>query len=134
MVAAHIDWVPTLELFHVVHATIYGDSLKRFVRAGGIVSLGTDYMGAGPEYDYDLGMPVHELVYMDQIGLTPMQAIVAGTRNAAYTIGHPELGVLKKGKIADVIAVKGNPLKDLELMRKVTLVVRGGVVAKYKRS
>lgn len=132
MVADRIVWVPTLELLRVVRVTIFGDSLKRFVRAGGIVALGTDYMGAGPEYGYDFGMPIHELLFMDQMGMTPMQALVAATSNAAYALGHPELGALKKGKIADVIAVKGNPLKNLEVMRKLTLVVHNGVVAKDK--
>jgi imidazolonepropionase-like amidohydrolase len=134
MVAAHIDWVPTLELLRLVGATIYGDSLKRFARAGGIVALGTDYMGAGPGYDYDLGMPVHELVYMNQLGLTSMQAIKAATSNAAYAVDHPELGLVKRGKIADVIVVRGNPLKNLELLRNVKVVVHNGVLvlSKYK--
>ncbi len=132
MVAAHVDWVPTLELLHVVRATIYGDSLKRFVRAGGIVALGTDYMGAGPEYPYDLGMPVHELVYMDQLGMTPMQAIKAATVNAAYALDRPDLGLLGKGKVADVIVIKGNPLKNLELLRNVKLVVQNGVLVRSK--
>ncbi len=132
MVAEKIVLVPTLELLQLVHATIYGDTLKRFVRAGGIVALGTDYMGAGPGYAYDLGMPWHELLYMVRAGMTPMQALVAATSNAAYTVGHPELGALKKGKIADVIAIEGNPLRDIELMEKVTLVVHNGVVAKNR--
>lgn len=132
MVAAHIDWVPTLELLRVVGATIYGNSLERFARAGGIVALGTDYMGAGPQYGYDLGMPIHELVYMDQLGLTPMQAIQAATANAAYALDRPELGLLEKGKIADVIVVRGNPLRSLEVLRKVELVVHNGVVVRSK--
>jgi imidazolonepropionase-like amidohydrolase len=132
MVANHVDWVPTIELLRLVRATIYGDSLKRFARAGGIVALGTDYMGAGPGYDYDLGMPVHELVYMDQLGLTPMQAITAATANAAYALNRPELGMLKAGKIADVIVVEGNPLANLEVLHNVKLVVHNGVVVRSK--
>jgi imidazolonepropionase-like amidohydrolase len=132
MVAAHIDWVPTLELLHLVRAPLGGDGLKRFVRLGGIVALGTDYMGAGPDLPYDLGMPVHELVYMDEFGLTPMQVIKAATSNAAYAVGHPELGLLKRGKIADVIVVKGNPLKNLEVMRNVKLVVHNGVLVRSR--
>ena len=128
MVAAHIVWIPTFELTHVVGATIFGDSFKRFLRAGGIVALGTDYMGAGPQYHYDLGMPIHELIYMDQLGMTPMQTIVAATKNAAFTTGHPELGQLKKGKIADVIVVRGNPLKDLNVLTRIRLVVHDGSI------
>jgi imidazolonepropionase-like amidohydrolase len=127
MVAAHIDWIPTFELLHLARATIYGDSFKRFVRAGGIVALGTDYDGY-PSDAFDLGMPVHELVYMDQLGMTPMQVIQAATKNAAYAVGHPELGVLRRGKVADVIVVRGNPLRDLKVMTKIRLVVHNGTV------
>ncbi|MHB8059598.1 MAG: amidohydrolase family protein [Gaiellaceae bacterium] len=132
MVAAHINWVPTLELLHLVRAPLGGDGLKRFVRLGGIVALGTDYMGAGPDLPYDLGMPIHELDYLDQFGLTPMQAIKAATSNAAYAVGRPELGLLKKGKIADVIVVKGNPLKNLALLGNVKVVVHNGVLVRSK--
>ena len=131
MVAAHVVWVPTFELLRLVRVTFMGD-LKRFVRAGGIVALGTDYMGAGPDYTYDLGMPIHELDYLDQLGLTPMQAITAATANAAYTVGRPDLGRLERGKIADVIVVKGNPLKNLQVLRNVKLVVHNGVVVRSK--
>ncbi|MGD0273248.1 MAG: amidohydrolase family protein [Gaiellaceae bacterium] len=131
MVADRIDWVPTLELIHLVGVSVDGDNLKRFVRAGGVVALGTDYDGA-PNASFDLGMPIHELIYMDQLGMTPMQAIKAATSNAAYAVGHPELGVLKKGKIADVIAVEGNPLKDLKVLTKTRLVVHNGTVVLNK--
>ena len=61
-----------------------------------------------------------------------MQAIQAATANAAYALDRPELGMLKKGKIADVIVVAGNPLKNLEVMRNVKLVVHNGVVVRSK--
>jgi imidazolonepropionase-like amidohydrolase len=125
MVAQHIDWIPTFEVLHLGHAVLVGDNLARFVRAGGTVAMGTDYNGM-PDVTFDLGMPVHELEYMQEAGMTPMQVIEAATRNAARAVGHPELGVLKKGKIADVIVVDGNPLKNLELMRKVVVVVHNG--------
>jgi imidazolonepropionase-like amidohydrolase len=131
MVAQHIDWIPTLELLHLVGVVPGMGSLARFVRAGGIVALGTDYDGA-PGFTFDLGMPVHELLYMHEAGMTPMQVIEAATKNAAYAVGHPELGVLVGGKVADVIVVNGNPLKNLGLMRKVVVVVHDGVLVRSK--
>jgi len=61
-----------------------------------------------------------------------MEAIVAGTRNAAEAVGlGQQIGTLEAGKIADVIAVKGNPLTDIRLMRErenMRLVMRDGEV------
>jgi imidazolonepropionase-like amidohydrolase len=131
MVAAHIDWIPTLELYHLAGVNIAGDSLKRFVRAGGVVALGTDYDGY-PGVTFDLGMPVNELLYMRQAGMTPMQVIQASTSNAAYAVGHPELGLLEPGKVADAIAVRGNPLRNLSAFENLILVVHNGVVVESK--
>ena len=97
MVADHVDWIPTLELLHLVKAPTGGDNLERFVRAGGIVAMGTDYDGA-PGVTFDLGMPIRELVYMTQAGMTPMQAIVASTGNAAYALDRPEPRRLEEGE------------------------------------
>jgi imidazolonepropionase-like amidohydrolase len=131
MVAAHVDWIPTLEVFNLAGVNVVGDSLKRFVRAGGVVALGTDYDGY-PGVTFDLGMPVNELLYMQQAGMTPMQVIQAATANAAYAVDHPELGVLEPGKVADVIAVRGNPLRDLSALGNLVLVVHNGAVVESK--
>jgi cytosine/adenosine deaminase-related metal-dependent hydrolase len=64
--------------------------------------------------------------------MTPMEAVIAGTRNAAEAVGlGRQLGTLERGKMADVIAVKGNPLSDIGLLRKrenIRLVMRSGEV------
>lgn len=62
-------------------------------------------------------------------GLTPMQAIVAGTSNAAKLLGWDDrIGTLAAGKLADVVAVPGNPLTDIRALEKPSLVMKNGVV------
>lgn len=134
MVADDVFWVPTLELYHhIAHdsgndwdqAAI--DNLRRFVEAGGQVALGTDYDGYGAEFD--LGMPMIEIESMAAAGMTPMQIIVAGTASAAHVCNlDAELGTLEAGKVADVIIVDGDPLKDLQALRQTLIVLRNGVV------
>jgi imidazolonepropionase-like amidohydrolase len=64
-------------------------------------------------------------------GLTPMQAIVAGTSNAAKLLGWDDkVGLLTTGKLADIIAVEGDPLKDISNLQKTIFVMKDGVVYK----
>ena len=64
---------------------------------------------------------------MVEAGLSPMEAIVAGTRNAAINLGKAEeLGTIEPGKLADIIAVSGDPLKDIRDTRKIKLVIKDG--------
>ncbi len=75
--------MPTLELWQRVGLPGKRPvtNLERFVKAGGKVALGTDY--AGYAATFDLGMPVTEIGLMAEAGMTPMQIIVAATKNAA---------------------------------------------------
>jgi len=133
MVEAGIRWVPTLELwqgvsrvFNVSHGSMAIKNLALFVKAGGEVVLGTDYAGA-PMVNFDLGMPIHEIGWMQEAGMTPMQIIVAATRNGARSCGMvKELGTLEPGKLADVLVVDGNPLADVHALTKIHLVLREG--------
>jgi imidazolonepropionase-like amidohydrolase len=104
------------------------DNLRRFVEAGGKMALGTDFAGA-PNIDFDLGMPMDEIIYMTQAGMTPTQIIVAATRNAARVshLGH-QLGTLRVGKIADILIVNGAPLQDVNALADIRMVLRDGVV------
>jgi imidazolonepropionase-like amidohydrolase len=63
-------------------------------------------------------------------GCSPMQALQAATSWPAEAMGWAEIGLLQEGKLADVIAVPGNPLEDIGLMDRVVLVVREGQVVK----
>jgi len=66
---------------------------------------------------------------MLQAGMSPMQIIVAATRNAALVSNRlGDLGTVEVGKIADLIAVRGDPLQDIHALADVRLVLHSGVV------
>jgi imidazolonepropionase-like amidohydrolase len=122
MVEAGVYWVPTLEALHGEG----GDNLLRFVEAGGQVALGTD---AGYLPGLEIGTPLDELALMAEAGMTPMQIIVAATRSAAHVCRlERHLGTLEVGKLADVLVVAGDPLRDLGALADVRLVIHGGVI------
>jgi imidazolonepropionase-like amidohydrolase len=131
LVSNGIYWVPTLELWHGVgynFPSIAHSNLNRFVQAGGKVALGTDYEGYSSPFD--LGMPIREIGWMEEAGMTPMQIIVAGTKNAARVCNlENELGTIEVGKIADILVVNGNPLDDIVTsLTSVQLVMHNGII------
>jgi len=130
VVDAGVYWVPTLELWYAVNPRL-GDSalqnLRRFVQAGGQVALGTDYDGYDSEFE--LGMPMREIRWMQQADMTSMQIIVAATKNAAHVCNLENvIGTLEKGKSADLLVVDGNPLLDIEALSKTRMVINRGVL------
>ena len=84
----------------------------------------------------DSGVSVHgnnayEFQYMVEAGMPAMEAIKAATITPALIIGNQkELGTIEVGKIADIIATDGNPLQDIKVMRKVSFVMKDGVIYK----
>jgi len=123
-------WVPTIELWKNVgqgQDTNVIDNLRRYVAADGKVALGTDFEGYYTPFQ--LGMPTKEIGWMSEAGMTPMQIIVAATKNAAYVSNvEQDLGTLEAGKIADVLIVKGDPLQDLKALSNVQYVIHNGEV------
>jgi imidazolonepropionase-like amidohydrolase len=102
-------------------------NFRKAVQAGVKMSFGTDLgvcaYGSSPK----------QFVFMVKYGMTPMQAIQAATSNAADLLGHSkELGSIKAGKYADLVAVSGDPLKDISLLERVEFVMKEGKV--YKSS
>lgn len=94
-------------------------------RSGVRVALGTD---AGV---YPHGENGGEFWSMVTLGLTPVQALQAGTVNAADLMGWSDrIGSIEKGKLADIVAVKGNPVADVSLLKHVQFVMKDGVVYK----
>lgn len=68
-------------------------------------------------------------------GMTPLAAIQAATTNAAALLGTSnDTGTVEKGKFADIIAVAGDPLKDITAMEHVVFVMKGGEVIKNEVS
>ncbi len=101
------------------------DFIARFVRAGGIIRAGSDPNNGLP------ALGVHqEMVMFVEAGLTPMQAIQAATINVAKAFRKDkDFGTVEPGKVADLIAVEGDPLKDMWAVQNVKLVVLNGEVA-----
>ena len=70
---------------------------------------------------------------MVEWGLTPMQAIQTATVNAADLLGWADrVGSVQPGRFADIVAVDGDPLKDIRELERVRFVMKGGVVHKEK--
>jgi imidazolonepropionase-like amidohydrolase len=95
-------------------------------RNGVKIALGTD-AGVGRP-----GQNAHEFTLMVEWGgLTPLEAIVAGTKSAAELLGWDDrIGTIAPGKWADLVAVPGNPLNDIRAIETVSFVMKGGVVFK----
>lgn len=114
-VRAKIDW----------RIGITGKALEKAVPAGVKVAFGTD---AGVSKH---GRNADEFELLVKHGMTPMQAIAAATVNAADLLGlAKEVGSIEPGKSADIIAVSGDPLSDVKVLKSVGFVMRAGVVHK----
>jgi imidazolonepropionase-like amidohydrolase len=75
------------------------------------------------------GTQAREFVLMAKYGLTPLASIQAGTLHGAKLLGwENQIGALKPGYFADVIAVQGNPLEDISALEKVTFVMKAGAI------
>ena len=98
----------------------------RLALAGGVrIALGTD---AGVMRH---GTNAREFELMVRYGMPPMQAIQAGTLVGATLLGREaDVGSLVPGKYADIVAVRGDPLKDITLLQHVDFVMKGGSVVK----
>jgi imidazolonepropionase-like amidohydrolase len=80
---------------------------------------------------YPHGLNAHEFAVMVKLGLTPLQAIQAATLNAADLLGWAgKVGSLEPGAWADIVAVDGDPLKDVTTLERVKFVMKGGEVVK----
>ncbi|MFY8143806.1 MAG: amidohydrolase family protein, partial [Caulobacter sp.] len=100
--------------------------MVRRAHAGGVkIAFGTD-SGVSAHGDN-----AGEFALLVKAGMTPLEAIQTATVNAAdhFSLSH-EIGSLTPGKAADMIAVKGDPLKDVTELQRVTSVIKGGVVYK----
>ncbi|MDP8917095.1 MAG: amidohydrolase family protein, partial [Pseudomonadota bacterium] len=107
---------------------ITGESLRKAVPAGVKIAFGTD---AGVSKH---GRNADEFELMVKHGMTPASAIQAATVNAADLLGlAAELGTLEPGKRADLIALRGDPLTDVTVLKRVDFVMKDGRVHKDVR-
>ncbi len=105
---------------------LHTEEFPKQLAAGVPIAMGSD---VGP---FPHGTQAREFELMVRYGMTPLAAIRAGTMNGAKLLDwEPQIGMLKAGYLADVIAVPGNPLEDITALQKVGFVMKGGVI--YKR-
>ena len=102
------------------------ETFGRAHKAGVKIAFGTD-QGVAPHGDN-----AKEFQYMVEAGMPALEAIRAATLNGATVMGmEKQIGTIEAGKLADIVAVAGDPTKDITVMMKMGLVMKDGVV--YKR-
>jgi len=136
-----VYWVPTITVDMNLAAGAGGEwksfwqksfdlqreNFPKAIKKGVKITLGTDAGG----FDWKKLNQAKEFEYYVQYGMTPMQAIRAGTATAAELLGWSDkLGTIEVGKWADLVAVSGDPLKDIKELENVKFVMKGGTVYK----
>ena len=117
------DWEKRVYRRHI--EAMYAD-FEQGVTSGVVYALGSDLIGY-PTHPQDHAPKEFELAV--QHGMTPMQAIVAGTSTSAQALGLGEaIGTLEAGKIADMVGVVDDPLEDITTLQRVAFVMHRGEV------
>jgi imidazolonepropionase-like amidohydrolase len=102
--------------------------VRRALQIGVKIALGTDAAV------YPHGNNALEFMLMANDGMSPAQALHAGTSVAAKLLGlDTKIGTLEPGKLADIVAVPGNPVEDIKLTQSVVFVMKQGVVYRNDR-
>ncbi len=102
---------------------LHAQEFRKQLAAGVPMAVGSD---VGP---FPHGTQAREYVLMVQYGMKPVDALQAGLLNGAKLLGwQNEIGALKPGHFADIIAVPGNPLDDISVLTRVTFVMKGGAI------
>jgi imidazolonepropionase-like amidohydrolase len=140
MVAKGIYYVPTLYVGEYVAegrakagakvwldmVKVHAYTFKRAHDAGVEIAFGTDVGG----FDWKIN-PAVEFPLMVKYGMTPIQAIRSATVNAADLLGmQAQVGSIESGKLADIVAVPGDPLNDVGFLQKVNFVMKDGQIFK----
>jgi len=100
------------------------DTFARALRKGVKIAFGTDVGG----FPWEVNQ-AREFSYETKFGMTPMQAIKSATSVAAQMLEMDDrIGTLESGKLADIVAVPGNPLSDISAMERVMFVMKDGTI------
>lgn len=139
MVAKGIYWVPTLYVYEfepeedleatggkTSRARIHEASFRRALAHGGLkIAFGTD---VGP---FPHGTQAKEFEYLVRFGMAPADAIRSATSAAAELMGWQDrVGAVEPGRLADLIAVSGDPLADITELERVKFVMKGAIVVR----
>jgi imidazolonepropionase-like amidohydrolase len=103
------------------------ENFRRAVQAGVRQVFGTD-AGVYPHRD-----ATRQFAVMVRYGMTPLQAIQAATANVAEALGRTDLGAIAPGRLADIVAVSGDPLREIAAIERAEVVIKGGRVVKDAR-
>src|SRR5438270_13811973 len=102
---------------------LHAHEFKKQIAAGVPMAVGSD---VGP---FPHGTQAREFVLMVKFGMSPLAALQADMINGAKLLGwEGQIGALKPGYFADIIAVPGDPLQDITVLEKVAFVMKGGIV------
>jgi imidazolonepropionase-like amidohydrolase len=134
-------WCPTLSVAEYFAAKqgfgfsrrgleIEYEALKKARAMGVRIVLGTD-AGSMP---WDSNQAKDFEFFVRNAGFSPMEAIKAGTSVAAQLLDQSsQIGMLKPGMLADIVAMPGNPLEDITVLQRVTFVMKDGVIVRHDR-
>jgi len=100
------------------------DSLRRAIKAGVKVAFGTDAAV------FPHGDNAKEFAVLVELGMTPLEAVRAATLNATDLLGVDDRGLIAPGRLADLVAVPGDPLANIRVLEDVRFVMQGGRVVK----
>jgi len=103
------------------------ESLRKAIAAGVRIAFGTDAAV------YPHGENAHEFAVYVKLGMSPLDALRTSTLYAADLLGRDDRGVIAAGRLADLIAVPGNPLEDITVTQRVNWVMLGGRIIKDER-
>jgi len=135
MIRQRVYWCPTIyvgvrpgvtrpplrEQMNELKRKAFGEAVRRGM--GDLIAFGTDAGGFAWAQN-----PAQEFAYYVRYGMTPIQSLRTGTTNAARLLGRDkEVGTVVAGKLADLVAVEGDPLADPVALTRVRWVMKGGV-------
>ena len=144
--------VPTLSIVHriVTEGSKYGvpefgikkakhyydihiENTKKAYKAGVKIALGTDFVGCDPVEHGENGLELE--LYVNEIGYSPMDAIVSGTKLSAEAMGMGEVvGTIEANKQADILIVDGDPLEDISILTKTVNIQKVYVAGKLLKN